>query len=148
MSYIPGSFGDPGGNFITLNTVDPIAEDNFYLWKLFINNKFMMTATPGNRYRTIQKDVFFNGQSLIDYLPTDEFPVEDGDIAQIHQLNISEQMYNFYYSIFNLTAASNVTGNLPPGNIKGNVTNLNRPEKNALGYFGACSVSIKRKYIQ
>jgi hypothetical protein len=147
VKYFPGSFGDPGGNFVILNTVDPIAEDNFYLWKLFINNKLMITATQGNVYRSMQKDEFFNGQPLIDYLPNDEFPVEEGDIAQIHQLNISEQMYNFYYSIFNLTSSSFVTGDVPPGNIKGNVINLSKPEKNALGYFGACSVSIKTKNI-
>jgi len=34
---------------------------------------------------------------------------------------------------------------VPPGNIKGNIVNLNKPDKNALGYFGACSISIKTK---
>jgi hypothetical protein len=36
---------------------------------------------------------------------------------------------------------------VPPGNIKGNIVNLNKPDKNALGYFGACSISIKTKSI-
>jgi hypothetical protein len=148
VNFIPGAFGDPGGNFLTLNTKDPENEKNFYLWRLYINNKFMMTATPGNRRSTIQTDEFFNGQKLVDYLPSDEFPVEAGDTAEMQQLNISEQMYNFYYSIFTLTAASSVTGDVPPGKILGNIINTTNSKKSALGYFGACSISIKRKYIK
>jgi hypothetical protein len=57
-------------------------------------------------------------------------------------------MYNYYFAIFDLTASSPLSGDVPPGNIKGNVVNVSSPEKNALGYFGACSVSIKRKVIK
>lgn len=56
-------------------------------------------------------------------------------------------MYNYYYSIFNLTAASSITGDVPPGKILGNVVNITNPKKNALGYFGACSISIKSKQL-
>jgi hypothetical protein len=73
--------------------------------------------------------------------------VVTGDIARMHQLNISEQMYNYYYSIFNLTGSSPVSGDVPPGKIRGNILNLNKSDKNALGYFGACSVSIRAKTI-
>lgn len=145
--FFPGAFGDPGGDFLTLTTTDPANETNFYFWRLFINNKFMITATPGNRYRSIQKDEFFNGQKLIDYLPSDEFPVVAGDTAQLQQLNISEQMYNYLSAIFNLTAGSSVSGDVPPGKILGNVINVTRPNKSALGYFGACSISIKTKKV-
>jgi hypothetical protein len=142
-----GAFGDDGGDFGAINTVDPLNQKNFYMWRLIINNEFYMNATPGNRYRSIQKDEFFNGQPLLNYVPSDEFPLEPGDVFQIQQYNISEQMYNFYYSIFNLTAASSITGDVPPGKILGNVVNKTNPKKNALGYFGACSISIKNKKL-
>jgi hypothetical protein len=145
VKYFPSALGSPDGNFITVNTTDPLNERNFYLWQLFINDQLMINPSPGNIYRAIQKDDFFNGQPLINYLPFDNFPVVTGDVARLHQLNISEQMYNYYYSIFNLTASSPVSGDVPPGNIKGNIVNLNKPYKNALGYFGACSISIKTK---
>ncbi|MFN9493419.1 MAG: DUF4249 domain-containing protein [Sphingobacteriales bacterium] len=145
VKYFPSALGSPHGNFITVNTTDPLNERNFYLWQLFINDQLMINPSPGNIYRAIQKDDFFNGQPLINYLPFDNFPVVTGDVARLHQLNISEQMYNYYYSIFNLTASSPVSGDVPPGNIKGNIVNLNKPDKNALGYFGACSISIKTK---
>jgi hypothetical protein len=145
VKYFPSALGSPDGNFITVNTTDPLNERNFYLWQLFINEQLMINPSPGNIYRAIQKDDFFNGQPLINYLPFDNFPVVTGDVARLHQLNISEQMYNYYYSIFNLTASSPVSGDVPPGNIKGNIVNLNKPDKNALGYFGACSISIKTK---
>ena len=145
VKYFPSALGSPDGNFITVNTTDPLNERNFYLWQLFINDQLMINPSPGNIYRAIQKDDFFNGQPLINYLPFDNFPVVTGDVARLHQLNISEQMYNYYYSIFNLTASSPVSGDVPPGNIKGNIVNLNKPDKNALGYFGACSISIKTK---
>ncbi|MFN7675550.1 DUF4249 domain-containing protein [Flavobacterium sp.] len=147
VNYFPSALGSPEGNFITVNTTDPLNERNFYLWQLFINEQLMINPSPGNIYRAIQKDDFFNGQPLLNYLPFDNFPVVTGDIARLHQLNISEQMYNYYYSIFNLTASSPVSGDVPPGNIKGNIVNLNKPDKNALGYFGACSISIKTKSI-
>ena len=145
VKYFPSALGSPDGNFITVNTTDPLNERNFYLWQLFINEQLMINPSPGNIYRAIQKDDFFDGQPLINYLPFDNFPVVTGDVARLHQLNISEQMYNYYYSIFNLTASSPVSGDVPPGNIKGNIVNLNKPDKNALGYFGACSISIKTK---
>ena len=147
VKYFPSALGSPDGNFITVNTTDPLNERNFYLWQLFINDQLMINPSPGNIYRAIQKDDFFNGQPLINYLPFDNFPVVTGDVARLHQLNISEQMYNYYYSIFNLTASSPVSGDVPPGRIKGNIVNLDKPDKNALGYFGACGISIKTKII-
>lgn len=147
VNYFPSALGSPEGNFITVNTIDPLNERNFYLWQLFINEQLMINPSPGNIYRAIQKDDFFNGNPLINYLPFDNFPVVTGDTARMHQLNISEQMYNYYYSIFNLTGTSSVSGDVPPGKIRGNILNLNKSDKNALGYFGACSVSIKTKRI-
>ena len=142
-----GAFGDAGGDFVALNTVDPSDQVNYYMWRLLINNAFLMNATPGNRYRSIQKDEFFNGQPLINYVPSDEFPVLPGDLVEMQQYSISEQMYNYYYAIFNLTAASSVTGDVPPGRVLGNVVNKTDSEKSALGYFGACSISIKTKQL-
>ena len=148
INYFPSALGSPEGNFITVNTTDPSNESNFYLWQLYINDSLKINPSPGNIYRAIQKDEFFNGQPLINYLPFDNFPVLAGDIARLHQLNISKQMYQYYYSIFNLTASSPVSGDVPPGKIKGNIININNPDKNALGYFGACSISIKTKTIK
>jgi hypothetical protein len=147
INYFPSALGSPEGNFITVNTSDPLNQRNFYLWQLYINNQLMINPSPGNIYRAIQKDDFFNGKPLINYLPFDNFPVATGDIVRMHQLNISEQMYNYYYSIFNLTASSPVSGDVPPGKIRGNILNLQKSDKNAVGYFGVCSVSIKTKKI-
>jgi hypothetical protein len=141
--YQEGAFGDEGGEFVAINTKDPVNQTNFYMWRLLINDVFLMNATPGNRYRSIQKDEFFNGQELLNYVPSDEFPVKEDDKVQMNQYNISEQMYNYYYSIFNLTAASSVTGDVPPGKILGNVVNKSSPKRNPLGYFGACTISIR-----
>jgi hypothetical protein len=147
VNYFPSALGSPEGDFITINTTDPASERNFYLWRLFINNRLMINPSPGNIYRAIQKDDFFNGKPLINYLAFDNFPVISGDKARMEQLNISEQMYNYYYAIFNLTASSPVSGDVPPGKIRGNIVNKNNSDKNALGYFGACSISIKQKNI-
>jgi hypothetical protein len=147
VNYFPSALGSPEGNFITVNTQDPLNEKNFYLWQLYINDSLMINPSPGNIYRGIQKDIFFNGRPLVNYLPFDNFPVVSGDKARLNQLNISEKMYNFYYSFFNLTASSPVSGDVPPGRIKGNVLNIKNPAKNALGYFGACSISIKTKSL-
>lgn len=147
VRYFPSALGSPEGNFITINTTDPSNERNFYLWRLYINEQLMINPSPGNIYRAIQKDEFFDGQPLYNYLPFDNFPVVVGDRARMEQLCISEQMYNYYYSIFNLTASSPVSGDVPPGRITGNIINKTNPNKNALGYFGACSISIKVKKL-
>jgi hypothetical protein len=147
VNYFPSALGSPEGNFITVNTTDPLNERNFYLWQFYINDELMINPSPGNIYRAIQKDDFFNGQPLLNYLPFDNFPVVPSDIAKLNQLNISEQMFNYYHSIFNLTASSPVSGDVPPGKIEGNIVNINNPKKNALGYFGACGISIKTKSI-
>jgi hypothetical protein len=147
INYFPSALGSPEGNFITINTTDPSNERNFYLWRLYRNEQLMINSSPGNIYRAIQKDDFFNGKALLNYLPFDNFPVVHQDIARMEQLSITEQMYNYYYSIFNLTASSPVSGDVPPGNITGNIINKTNPNNKALGYFGACSVSIKIKRI-
>ena len=147
INYFPSALGSPEGNFITINTTDPSNERNFYLWRLYRNEQLMINSSPGNIYRAIQKDDFFNGKALLNYLPFDNFPVVHQDIARMEQLSITEQMYNYYYSIFNLTASSPVSGDVPPGNITGNIINKTNPNIKALGYFGACSVSIKIKRI-
>ena len=147
VKYFPSALGSPEGNFITVNTIDPLNERNFYLWRLFINNQLMINPSPGNIYRAIQKDDFFNGKPLLNYLPYDNFPVVSGDMIRMEQLNISEQMYNYYYSIFNLTASSPLSGDVPPGKILGNLANKSNPTNYAIGYFGACSISIKTKRL-
>lgn len=147
VNFFPSALGSPEGNFITINTIDPEGTPNFYLWRLFINNKLVINPSPGNIYRLIQEDEFFDGQPLFNYLPYDNFPVVAGDRAIMEQLNISKQMFNYYYSIFNLTASSPVSGDVPPGKILGNIVNKSNPDKPALGYFGACSISVKKKNL-
>lgn len=148
IKYFPSALGSPEGDFIVLNTFDPAGDRNFYFWRLFINGTLMINPSPGNIYRAIQKDDFFNGQPLTNYLPYDNFRVIKGDRAVMEQYNISEAMYNYYYAVFNLTASSPVSGDIPPGNIRGNVVNLSNRQRDALGFFGACSISIKRKRVE
>ncbi|MFN5168172.1 MAG: DUF4249 domain-containing protein [Cyclobacteriaceae bacterium] len=148
IKYFPSALGSPEGDFIVINTDDPAENRNFYFWRLFINGTLMINPSPGNIYRAIQQDEFFNGQPLVNYLPYDNFRVVKGDRAVMEQLNISEPMFNYLYALFNLTAASPVSGDVPPGNIRGNVINRSNRQRDALGYFGAASVSIKTKIVE
>lgn len=147
IKYFPSALGSPEGDFIVVNTTDPADDRNFYFWRLFINGTLMINPSPGNIYRALQKDEFFNGQPLTNYLPYDNFRVIKGDRAVMEQYSISEAMYNYHYALFNLTASSPVSGDVPPGNIRGNVINLSNRQRDALGFFGACSVSIKTKKV-
>jgi hypothetical protein len=150
VKFFPSSFGSPVGDFLVLHMTDPVDEKNFYLWKLFINDSLKINPSPGNALRAIQKDNFFNGQRLINYLPYDNFPVVKGDYAEMQQLNISESMFNYCNALFGLTSAEGLSlaGDLPPGNIKGNIKNISNPKRDGLGYFGACSISILSKQIK
>jgi hypothetical protein len=71
---------------------------------------------------------------------TNEFLI--GATVQIENssIGVASNAYGF-------TATSPVSGDVPSGKIKGNILNLNKSGRNALGYFGACSISIQTKKI-
>ncbi|WP_027392234.1 DUF4249 domain-containing protein [Aquimarina latercula] len=125
------------GYFVKFDTTDPIDIANFYYYRLFKNNEFIIVPDPGNSEVLIVSDEFFDGRQRIGVNPNDEVPFEIGDIATAQQLSISEDYFDFLNELFIQTGnlGNPIIGNPPPASIRGNLINLSNPNNRALGFF-------------
>ncbi|MGJ8593450.1 MAG: DUF4249 domain-containing protein [Aquaticitalea sp.] len=86
-----------------------------------------------------------------------EFPVrfiktDNGIIRDRYSILVTQQVqsleaYNFYKILNELGSVDNVFNNIQPGFIQGNLSNVNNPEENVIGFFQVTSVSTKRVYF-
>lgn len=130
------------GYFVKFDTTDPAGIENFYHYRLFRNNEFIIVPDPGNSQVLIVSDEFFDGRQRIGVNPNDEVPFEVGDIATAQQLAISNDYFDFLNELFIQTGnlGNPIIGNPPPASIRGNLINLNNPNNRALGYFYAVDI--------
>lgn len=140
-------FGSEAGYYPAINVTDTRDETNFYLWNLYINDSLKVVPSPGNVFRMISEDEYWDGQSLVDYLPVDNFPVKTGDTVRYIQQGITADYYQYLKLVFNITSSNPLLGDPPPANLRGNVTCINNPKVEVLGYFSANSISEKTKII-
>ena len=141
-------FGSGAGDYPAINMTDTPNVPNYYLWQLFINDTLRMVPSPGNVFRLTLSDEFWDGQSLVSYLPSDNFQVFKGDTVRYVQYGITKQYYNFLQGVYNITSSNPLLGDPPPSDIRGNVINENNNQLNALGYFSVNVYSEKTKIIE
>ena len=137
FEYEEETLVNDAGYFVKFDTTDPINISNFYYYRLFKNDEFIIVADPGTRDVLIVSDEFFDGRQRIGVNPNDEVAFDIGDIAIAQQLSISESYFDFLYELFTQTGniSNPIIGNPPPASIRGNLVNLNNPNNRALGYF-------------
>ncbi|WP_109298775.1 DUF4249 domain-containing protein [Aquimarina sp. AU474] len=125
------------GYFVKFDTTDPINIPNFYHYRLFKNDEFVIVPDPGNSEVLIVSDKFFDGRQRLGVNPNDEIAFEIGDIAKAQQLSISESYFDFLTELFIQTGnlGNPIIGNPPPASIRGNLINLSNSNNRALGYF-------------
>ena len=119
---------------------DPADQVNFYMWEQYVDGELQLFPDPGNARNIIAKDEFYNGRRIVGYEPNEEAVVEPGATVVIRQLSLSEAAYDYFFLIFDQTAAADIFAP-PPATIRGNIRNLNNADDYALGYFGASAVS-------
>ncbi len=146
--FFPKSFGSDEGVFPVLNTQDPVDEENFYFWRLTINDIPIINPSPGNNFRVIQSDEFFNGQALVDYQPYDLQAVVPGDEVVFFQHGITERYFNFLDAFFLSIASNPLLGDPPPATVRGNIINSTDTSEQVLGYFYAVSISKKSLNVE
>jgi hypothetical protein len=121
---------------IKLHAQDPPDEENFYWFRLFINDEPYSRRFSKSEATS---DVFFDGNYAdgvwIFALDTEEdenlFP---GDVVMMESYMIDKTFYNYILAVKQETMPKTPLFSGPPANVPGNISN------GALGYFAACAV--------
>jgi hypothetical protein len=137
-----GNIFSDEGYFVKFDATDPIDIENYYYYRVYKNNEFVIVADPGNNFTLAVSDQFFDGQPRIGVIPNEEIAFEIGDIGKIQQLSISKDYYNFLVELFIQTGNQGgiLIGNPPPASIRSNIINIENPSNRILGYFYAVDV--------
>ncbi|HSI69555.1 MAG TPA: DUF4249 domain-containing protein [Gillisia sp.] len=65
----------------------------------------------------------------------------------VRQYGISREAYSFYQTLNNLSDSENLFSQVQPGYLQGNISSLNNPDENVLGFFSVSSVAEKRVFF-
>ena len=128
-----------------IDFLDPAGVANYYLWEQLVDGVNEIPPDPQNNLNLVSKDEFYDGQEVVGFQPSDEVAIEPGQHTEIRQIALSNLAYHYYYGLFEQNALG--TGNpfsIPPANVRGNITNLDRPYRFAFGLFEAAEVSVAR----
>lgn len=126
---------------------DPPGVGNNYLWELIVNDSLRISPDPGNRFRAISEDRFYDGGRITGYQPYDEEIVATGDRVTMRQVALSEAAFRYYSALFEQSSGTGSPFSVPPASVKGNVANLTDPAHYPLGYFLTAEVSERRAVV-
>lgn len=137
--------GDSGFRAV-IDYADPPGSRNFYLWELLVDGEQRIGIDPGNSFRIISDDEFYDGGRVIGYQPYDEEIVEPGERVTMRQIALSEAAYRFYFEFFQQTTGGGPFST-PPASVRGNVANLTDRTRPALGWFLATQISERTAIV-
>lgn len=115
--------------------IDPEAVANYYLWEQYVDGVRQVTPDTADFTRAVRSDDIIDGALIRDFKPYRGVVVRSGQVVRIRQLSISQQAYRFYETLSEQTRANGSPFGVPVSSIRGNVANVTRPERLALGYF-------------
>jgi hypothetical protein len=139
------AFGDEG-IVALINFNDPAGEANFYWFRQFRNGRSMFRVDPGNAFRAIQRDQFFNGQPIRNLIPADNEALFDSrDTATVQLCSISESHYEYLFQVYQSSPPSDFDP--PPAAIRSNMINRTTPTNAPFGYFGVMGVSERTSIV-
>jgi hypothetical protein len=120
--------------------------ENYYWFRNFRNGVSTFKVDPGNQFRALLRDQFFDGQKLTSLPPADNEAIyETGDTATVKLSSISKRQYEFLLALY----ISSPPGAFdpPPAPIRSNVRNLTNPSNAPLGFFGAIAASEQTRIV-
>lgn len=140
-----GTFNDAG--IIALIDFQDLADvQNYYWFRNFRNGISTFKVDPGNQFRALLRDQFFDGQKLTSLPPADNEAIyESGDTATVKLSSISKRQYEFLLALY----ISSPPGAFdpPPAPLRSNARNVTNPTNAPLGYFGAIAVSTQTRIV-
>jgi hypothetical protein len=131
----------------TIDLRDTPGVANFYLWDQFIDGKRIVSGDTAFRFRLVLTDQGYQGRAVRGFQPYELNRVTSGQDVIVRQLSISEAMFRYYSALNNQIDGDGSPFSVPPSDAKGNVANVTRPERRALGYFMASEVSEARRRV-
>ena len=136
-------FIEEEGYRATIDFADPAGVPNHYLWEQLVEGVNEIPPDPGNAINLVSRDELYDGRDVIGFQPNDEIAIAPGEHAAVRQISLSRLGYDYYYALFEQNALGSANPfSIPPANVRGNVTNLDRPSRFAFGFFGAAEVSV------
>jgi hypothetical protein len=145
--YQEKTIGRKPGFRPAIDYADPVGVGNDYFWELAVNDSLRLSRDPGNRFRVISEDRFYDGGRITGYQPYDEEIVNTGDRVMMRQIGLSEAGFRYYAALFEQSNGGGSPFSVPPASVKGNVANLTTPSLYPLGYFLASEVSERRAVV-
>lgn len=136
-------FIDEEGYRAAIDFTDPSGGPHYYLWEQRVEGVRRIPPDPGNAVNLVSRDEFYDGQDVIGFQPNDEIAILPGEHTEIRQIALSRLGYDYYYAIFEQNALGSANPfSIPPANVRGNVVNLDDPDRFAFGFFEAAEVSV------
>lgn len=131
-----------------IDYTDPAGRRNYYLWEQFVDGQSSLLPDPGNRFRVVRSDDFYDGARIRGYQPFDEAVIAPGQGVLVRQIALSDASYRYYFALFEqATGSQGSPFSVPPATVRGNVANLTRPALYPLGYFVAAEVAEARAVL-
>jgi hypothetical protein len=162
---------------LRIDTKDPALEKNYYRWTSVGTyevetqpEKFVIYDRLGNPISApkeccrqcwvtktdysveVASDRLFNGQSLIgkavSTIPiTPQFMGIKYHVA-LKQYSLSEKVYTFWKMLETQTVGTGSVQDPAPANARGNISKVNDPDEQVLGYFGASGVATRNIFLK
>lgn len=110
---------------------DPIDEENFYLFKFFVD----FLAFPDF---SIQTDEFTNGN--VNSVSFSDEDLEVGDVVTVQHHGVSRTYYNFLFRILSQTGDAGGPFQVQPATVRGNIVNETNTTNFPFGYFSLSEI--------
>ncbi|WP_370089468.1 DUF4249 domain-containing protein [Ekhidna sp.] len=125
-----------------ITTPDPAGQDNFYRWLFFKNGERFNEPEP----ITIQNDRLFDGNLIPNNFQN--FDYEIGDEMTVHLLSISPSSFNYLSLLRSQITTLGTSSGTTPAVVTGNLSYVNVPNRQVLGYFGTAAMSYGTLTVQ
>lgn len=147
LFFLPDTRGTGTGPLrATLAARDPEATRNFYLWDQWVDGRRVIQPDSEVFSRVVVSDELFDGGRIRSFQPYD-IALRSGQLVRMRQVSISEQAYRFYVALSEQTGNDGSPFGVPAGNVRGNIANVTRPSRLALGYFIAAEYTELQRRV-
>ncbi len=109
---------------------DPEERQNFY---------FAINSSERGVSRNVYEDKFFNDNYIFTLYYAED--LQAGDVVQFQLYGISEEYYNYMFTLLQQTSGNGGPFETQPAQARGNIVNKTNPENYPLGYFRISEVS-------
>lgn len=139
---VQNNLGGFDGKTIEIKTYfnDPVAEENYYLYRYAYQNPLL------NNYY-VGEDTFFQGNEFFSISQNDK--LKTGDAIEITHFGISKTYSNYMNVLASIAGNSNgAPFQSPAATVRGNIINTTDFDNYALGYFSISEADTKNYVVQ